>query len=390
MVCYFDHAATSYPKAPPVAAALMEAMTLAGGNPGRATHRLARQAADIIAATRGALARLLGAADPQQLILTYSATDALNLAIKGLWGNLLQPGDQVITTTLEHNSVLRPLQSLVAQGLTLTIVDFEASGYVSPATIAAAITPRTRLLAVTAASNVLGTVQPLVALGELAAAHRLIFLVDAAQAVGSIPLDVASMQIDLLAAGGHKALLGPPGTGFLYVAPHLQLNHWRQGGTGNSSLQLIQPQTMPERLEAGTPNTWGWAGLLAAIEFVTQTGIDQLQAQTMALTRQLLTALAAIPTIEVFGPQLNSPDPRVGTIALRLAGFTAAEVAAILDEHFDIAVRAGGHCAPLVHQQLQTTTDGLVRISLGYGNTSQEVAKLQAALQEISQAAITG
>jgi cysteine desulfurase / selenocysteine lyase len=375
---YLDNAATSYPKPPAVHEQMIETLKLAGGNPGRAGHRMARAAQQEIEKTRLKLARLVNAAAPSQIIFTFNATDALNMALKGL----LEPGDEVITTRLEHNSVLRPLNRLSqTRQISIKLIDFDPCGFVSPEEIERAITTQTRLIALTVASNVLGTLQPIEAVGRIARSRDLIFLVDAAQALGTVPIDIEEAQIDLLASSGHKALLGPPGTGLLYVGPRARLNFWREGGTGGDSLSMLQPDSLPFSLEAGTPNTSGIAGLGAALDYLLTTGVDQIREHELSLTARLIDGLCTIPAVKIYGTK--ELKRRLGTVPFSVEGYRSDEVAAILDESFDIAVRGGLHCAPLVHQSLGTSPDGLVRASIGPFNSNEDIDALVSALKEI-------
>jgi cysteine desulfurase family protein len=377
MAIYLDNAATSFPKPPAVYEQMIACLQNAGANPGRSGHRMARAAQKIIEQTRWQLARLIGADQPARIIFTFNATDALNIALKGL----LSPGDHIITTKLEHNSVLRPLRRLATRGAEISLIDFDTEGFIAPADIEAAIRPQTKLIALTSASNLLGSLQPIEAVGEIARQHNLIFLVDGAQTVGIVPIDVEAMRIDLLAASGHKALLGPPGTGLLYVGARAQLACWREGGTGGDSLSPLQPMAMPFHLEAGTHNFSGIAGLGAALDYINGTGIDNLRKHELRLIDRLIKGLGEIPAARVYGP-LNI-DRRVGVAAFALAGYRADEVAAILDESFDIAVRAGLHCAPLAHEALGALPDGLTRVSVGPFNSEADIDSLIAALREM-------
>lgn len=373
MVTYLDNTATSYPKPPAVAKAMLAALESAG-NPGRASHAFARRASEILSETRSHIARLLGCTDPSRVVLTLGCTDSLNIAIKGL----LHRGDHVVTTQLEHNSVLRPLKRLEQEGvISLTLVGFDSAGYIDPADVVAAICQRTRMIVMTAASNVLGSLQPVDEVASIASAHSLVLLVDAAQTLGvlDLPLD----GIDLLAGSGHKGLLGPEGTGFLYVSPRLELRHWREGGTGGDSISPLHPEEMPTRLEAGTPNIPGFAGLLAGIDYLLEHGTAKILKHELDLTEQLIEGLSAIDTVTVYGSKKR--ERRTATVAFNLQGYSSDEVATILDENFQIAVRGGLHCAPLVHRTLGT--DGLVRVGLGPFNTPEDVDRLLKAVAEI-------
>ena len=377
MTIYLDNAATSYPKPPLVYQQMTESLKLSGANPGRSGHRMARVAQQIIEDTRLKLARLINAQSLEQIIFTFNATDALNLAIKGV----LSTGDHVISSTLEHNSVLRPLQNLAQKDISLSLVGFDSQGFVSPQEIESLIRPETKLIAVTAASNVLGTLQPIAEIGDIAKRHNLLFLVDAAQILGVIAMDVQQMQIDLLAASGHKSLLGPPGTGLFYLSNRAKVKSWREGGTGGDSLSPLQPVELPFQLEAGTHNLSGIAGLGAALDFLAQESIEKIRCHELSLLEYLLKAIQEIDEVKIYGS--NDLTRRVGVVSFAIAGYRSDEVAAILDQHFDIAVRGGLHCAPLVHKALGTSPDGLVRASVGAFNTLEEIKLFVSAIKEI-------
>ncbi|HHY93141.1 MAG TPA: aminotransferase class V-fold PLP-dependent enzyme, partial [Firmicutes bacterium] len=297
-----------------------------------------------------------------------NCTDALNMALKGV----LKPGDHVVTSALEHNSILRPLEGLRERGvITYTVVPASPVGELDPADFARAVRPDTRLIAVTHASNVIGSVTPLAEVGAVARQAGTLFLVDAAQTAGVLPIDVQALGIDLLAFAGHKGLLGPMGTGGLYVRPSLELASWREGGTGSRSELTTQPDFYPDHLEAGTPNTPGIAGLNAGLDFILKTGLEAIQEKEQALSARLHGGLAAIPGVKLYG----SPDltRRVAVLSFTLDGRDNAEIAVHLDRQYGIMSRPGLQCAPLAHQALGTFPEGTVRLSLGYFNTEEEV-----------------
>jgi selenocysteine lyase/cysteine desulfurase len=265
--------------------------------------------------------------------------------------------------------------------ITLTRVPADGGGTVDPAAVEAAITPRTRLVAMTHASNVLGTVQPAGEVGKIAREHDLLFLLDASQTAGVIPVDVQVLCVDLLAVPGHKSLLGPTGTGALYVGPRAVLRPWREGGTGGDSLTPTQPPDFPHHLEGGTPNVLGVAGLVAGLDFVEERGVEAVRRHEVELCDQLRAALAELPGVEVFGH--GDPARRVGAVSFRSEAIPAPDLGAILDSSFDIAVRPGLHCAPYIHKALGTAPDGLVRVSPGPFNTAADIDKLVAALKEV-------
>ncbi|HHT9155021.1 MAG TPA: aminotransferase class V-fold PLP-dependent enzyme [Candidatus Tripitaka sp. YC43] len=382
---YLDNAATSFPKPSEVYGEMDEFFRERAANPGRAGYRLSTEAEKGIETTRKALAGLFGAREPQRLVFTLNATDAINMAIKGL----LNPGDHVITTTLEHNAVTRPLNSLERQGvITITRVRPSPQGFLDPGDIKRAITPKTRLVALVHASNVLGTVQPIGDVGRLAREKDLLFLVDAAQSAGLWPINVEEQCIDLLAFTGHKSLFGPPGTGGLYVGGRVELRPWREGGTGVDSQNPVQPEDMPFRLEGGTPNFVGLAGLKAGVEFVSRTGTDKIRRHGQALISQLLHALGDDKRFTLYGPL---PEAEVGggpatspILSLNVRGMEPQVVGTILDESFGIAVRSGLHCAPGTHKEIGSFPQGTVRISPGFFNTGDDVAQVAMALKEIA------
>jgi selenocysteine lyase/cysteine desulfurase len=330
---------------------------------------------------RHRLNQLLGGESPDRWILTMNCTDGLNLAIKGL----VRPGDHVVTTDLEHNSVSRPLRAMEKAGtITLTRVA-SREGYVEPEAIGAALTPRTSLVVMTHASNVLGTVQPIERIAALVRNSGALFLVDAAQSAGVVPIHVRAMKIDLLAFPGHKALYGPTGTGALYVGPRTdgKLRAWREGGTGGDSSSETQPVQLPFLLEGGTPNVLGVAGLIAGIEWVQSEGPDRLRAHEVALLGRIVDWARTAEGWKIAGRW--EPDAHVGALSLITPeGFSPQDLGSILDTSFDIAVRPGLHCAPYIHQALGTFPEGTLRISPGPFTTSDEVETLLRALVEIT------
>jgi cysteine desulfurase family protein len=378
-VTYLDNAATSFPKPEGVYAALDHFARHSLANPGRAGHKMALAAERALDDARHRLNRFFNGRDPDRWVFTLNGTDALNMALKGV----LADGDHVITTDLEHNSVSRPLVAMAEAGrITLTRVPADGGGTIDPAAVEAAIGPKTRLVALTGASNVLGTVQPVAEVGRIARERDVLVLVDAAQTAGVVPTDVQAACIDLLALPGHKSLLGPTGTGTLYVGPRAKLRPWREGGTGGDSSTPIQPAEFPYYLEGGTPNVLGIAGLVAGLDFVEGRGVDAIRKHEVELCDRLRLALAELPGFEVFGHA--DAARRVGTVSFRCEMIPAPELGGILDQAFDIAVRPGLHCAPYVHKALGTYPDGLVRVSPGPFNTAAEIDRLVEALKEVT------
>jgi cysteine desulfurase family protein len=375
---YLDNAATSFPKPEAVYQALDRFARHDLANPGRAGHKMALAAERALDDARHLLNQFFHGEGPERFVFTLNCTDALNMAFKGI----LREGDHVITTDLEHNSVSRPLRAMELAGrITLTRIRADGGGTVDPDAIRKAITPRTRLIAQTHASNVLGTVQPVGDIGRIAREHNLLFLVDAAQTAGVIPIDVQELCIDLLAFPGHKSLLGPTGTGALYVGPRAKVAAWREGGTGGDSSSETQPREFPYFLEGGTPNVLGVAGLAAGVKYVMEQGLTKIHAHEVDLTERLWRRLAEVGGYEVFGHR--DMARRVGTISFRSEGLPAAELGGILDQAFDVAVRPGLHCAPYIHRSIGTFPEGTVRVSPGPFNTAEDIDHLAQALAEI-------
>ena len=377
MSIYFDNAATSSPKPPSVVTAVQKALTEFNANPGRSGHSAALEAGRCILKARRSLAALLGAEDPADVIFAFNCTDALNLAIKGS----LHVGDHVVTTALEHNSVLRPLNELAARGqIELTMLTPTVEGFVDPDDVARSIRGNTSLIVVTHASNVTGAIQPVAAIGEIARKHGIRYLIDGAQALGSMPVSVQALQCDLYAFPGHKSLLGPQGTGGLYIRPGTALTTLREGGTGSSSDSMLQPEEQPERYEAGTVNLPGIAGLGAGIEYVSGR-LSQIMSHERELTSALFEGLRAISGATLYSPSEESA--RAGIVSFNLGDLTSSQTADALAQA-DIAVRGGLHCAPGAHRFLGTLRRGVVRASVGHANTFDEVEDFLRTVRKIS------
>jgi cysteine desulfurase family protein len=372
---YLDNAATSWPKPETVYRAMDTFIRELGANPGRASFRMAVEAEKIIREARVLLKNFFNAPSADHVIFTLNCTDALNIALKGL----LSPGDHVITSHLEHNSVSRPLNRLAETGVVYTMVPHYPDGLIDPAEIKKMIRPETKLIVLTHASNVLGTLEPVTEIGSIAAAHDLIFILDAAQTAGTVPIDLKETRINILACPGHKGLLGPPGTGLLVINDPVEIASLREGGTGSLSQEPVQPSYLPDHLEAGTPNTAGIAGLMAGVEFILNEGLEKIRGHELMLMDLLLTELLRIPGVTVYGT--DDADRRTGLLSFNIEGWDPQDVAAVLESRFEIACRAGLHCAPWAHRALGTYPSGAVRFSISYFNKKSEI---EAAIEAVS------
>ena len=381
---YFDNAATSWPKPAAVSAALGEYFGDAGGNPGRSGHRMSVAAARVVENARVSLAAFFNVNDPSRIVFTQNATHALNLALNGL----LRPGDHVITTSIEHNSVMRPLRYLESQGIAVTVVACSSDARIDVQSVQNAIRPETRLLVTTQASNVVGTLLPVAELASLARERRILYLVDAAQTAGAVPINVEKLGVDMLAFTGHKALLGPTGTGGLYIREGIELAPLMRGGTGSDSAHEIQPQFMPDAYESGTLNVAGIAGLAAGISFISDLGIEVVRSHELKLVAQFIARASDISGIQLYGSR--DAALQCGVVAFNIAGAVPSEVGLILDESFEIMARTGLHCAPSAHHTLGTFPAGTVRFSFGWFNTPVEVERSLEALKEIAAWAAKG
>lgn len=365
---YLDNAATSFPKIPGLLKEMLSTYARLGVSPGRGSYDLAVEALDYVTAVRGRVAAFFGAPDPQRVVFAANATDALNLAIQGLVG----PRAHVVSTRLEHNSVLRPLFHLQERGwVEYDLAGFDASGVVDPSEIEGLLRPNTRLVVVTHGSQVLGTVQPVAEIARVCRAHGVPLLVDAAQTAGQVPVDLRGTGASALAFTGHKALLGPSGSGGLVLAPDLEIASTRFGGTGIDSHSLRHTQEFPNRLEAGTLNLLGIIGLSLGLDQVQRAGLEPTHAREMALVRRLREGLLALPGVTVYSPPARDGD--LPLLTCNVAGLVPDDVGAILDADYGIAVRTGLHCAPLVHAALGTGQQGSVRFSLGHLNTEADI-----------------
>ena len=375
---YFDNAATTLQKPACVVQAVTEAMCSLG-NSGRGVHSGALSAARIIYETRMALADLFGAESPERIAFTANSTQALNIAIKGV----LKPGDHVIATALEHNSVLRPLYEMEEQGTELTILSADRMGSIRYEDFEKALRPNTRAVVTTHGSNLTGNLLDIGRIGAFARKHGLIYIVDASQTAGVFDIDVRRMHIDILCFTGHKGLLGPQGTGGLYVREGITVRPLLSGGSGVQTYLKKHPPQMPTALEAGTLNGHGIAGLGAALRYIQETGLPAIRQKEQELMWAFYTQVRQIPGITVYG-DFSSSD-RCAIVSLNVRDYDSGEVSDALSEEYGIATRPGAHCAPLMHEALGTVEQGAVRFSFSHYNTKEEIEIAVSALRELAQ-----
>lgn len=373
---YLDNSATSFPKPRGMMSAMEECIMNYCGNPGRSGHKMSLKTGEEVYKARRSIAELFNINDPGRLVFTKNTTEALNMGIKGV----LVRGDHVITTSMEHNSVLRPLKALEKKGVSHTIVKASAKGFVRVEDIKREIRPSTRMIVVTAASNVTGTIMPVEEIGRLAADRKILFMVDGAQAAGVENIDVEKMNIDMLAVPGHKGLLGPLGTGMLYAGRNVRLAHIMEGGTGTDSKSRIQPCEFPEGYEAGTINAPAIIGLAYSADFVKKIGTDVIAAHERELIQKLDCNLEEMDFVIRYGPDAAE---KTGISLFNIKEMGCEEVTFLLDRDYDIAVRGGMHCAGLAHRTIGTWNTGAVRISVGPFSTMRDVMKLTDAVWKI-------
>ena len=365
---YLDNAATSFPKPEAVYVEMDKCLRTYCANPGRGSHTMSVISATTVTTTRERIANLLKIEDNLNISFTKNATEALNIAICGS----LSSGDHVITTCMEHNSVIRPLKTLEKYGgVRLSIVSADGLGRVDPQEIRRSINRRTKLIICTLSSNVNGIIMPVEEIGKIARDNGINYLIDASQGLGSIELDINRVHANMVAFPGHKGLLGPQGTGGLYVASHIKLKPLLRGGTGCRSELLYLPEIMPDKLESGTLNTPGIAGLGAGLEFIQKNGIDKIRKKKDELTVRLFDGISRINNIKMFSS--GSVEENSGIVAFNFEGVDSTEVSYQLDKQFKVECRAGLHCAPLAHSHFRTLNSGIVRLSVGCFNTNAEV-----------------
>ena len=383
---YMDNAATSWPKPEAVYQAMDRFGRNIGSNPGRSGHQLSIEAGRIIYEAREALAQLFGIDDPLRIIFTSNATEALNLALNGL----LHSGDHVITSSVEHNSVMRPLRALEERGVGITVVDCSPEGFLDPQAVERAIRQNTKLIALNHASNVVGTLLPVAEVGAIAHRTSALFLVDAAQTAGCYPINLKEVDIDLLAFTGHKGLYGPQGTGGLYIsggaAP--MLPPLKRGCTGSHSEQEHQPEFLPDKYESGTPNTVGLAGLAEGVRFILSQTVTKVRDREETLTRLLIEGLESIPGVTIYGN--GDARKQVAVVSFNIAGLSPSEVGLRLEEEFQIMCRVGLHCAPMAHKTIAAFPQGTVRLSPSYFTSQEDMEVAIVAVSRIAQDAGRG
>ena len=374
---YFDNAATTFPKPESVYEAVNQCLRNYCANPGRGGHKLSLQSSRVIYDTREKLANLFKVDRSERIIFTANATDSINLALKGL----LKEGDHVITTSMEHNSVIRPLKALESAGVESTIVNCNMQGEVELDCVEKAIRSNTKLIITTHASNVVGTLLPIKEIGTLARKKEILYMVDAAQTAGVYEINVVEEKIDILVGTGHKSLYGIQGVGFLYVGERASLSEVKQGGTGSKSELLVQPDLWPDKFESGTHNTPGIAALGAGIDFISSVGINNIRVHEEGLAAYFLKALETIDSIKIYGTKDASKQAPV--ISLNVGDLGSTEISYMLDSEYDIATRPALHCSPLAHITTNSLEQGTVRFSFGFFNTKDEIDKAVYALSSI-------
>lgn len=377
---YLDNAATTWPKPDSVHRYMSEFYREFGVNPGRSGYDRARECEEMVHRCRSKLAAFFGSADPDRLIFAYNATDALNQVIQGV----LSSGDHAITTTLEHNSVLRPLWHMSEErGVEATHLPFDGAGFIDPDSLRKAIKPNTRLVVINHGSNVIGTAQPVGEIGKICRDRGIFFAIDASQTAGVVPIDIEAMNIDAVCFTGHKSLFGPTGIGGICVGREAKIKSTRWGGTGVRSVEKPHLEEYPWRLEAGTPNILGIAGLLAGQEFIeSRGGAEAIWDHEMKLLRRLWEAFRAMERVAVYAAE--SLEGHIPVLSMNVIGFEAADTGTVLDVDYNVATRTGLHCAPLVHEQLGTLElKGTVRFAVGPFNTEEEIDEAIVGVKDI-------
>lgn len=375
---YFDNAATSWPKPRCVLRTMRRFLMYGGGNPGRSGHGRSIDAGKIVLHTRTLLAQLFNVKDPSRIVFTKNATEALNIAILGT----LSKGGHVITTSMEHNSVMRPLSFLKGHGVEVSVVSADRTGRVEPSSLKKSIKSNTSLVIVTHASNVTGTINDIETIGRICSEKDVPFLVDAAQSAGVLPIDVEKMHIDLLAFSGHKGLLGPQGTGALYIGPDVSAPEpLMMGGTGSISDREVQPEFMPDRYESGTLNVVGLAGLMEGVRYIMDTGIERVLRFDRNLLRIFLDEIAGDERFIIYGP---GGKDQTGVLSLNIKGVSPSDLGELLETEYGIQTRVGLHCAPSAHRTIGSFPEGTVRFSWGIFTSEKDVLWVTRSLKKIA------
>ncbi|MFI3210862.1 MAG: aminotransferase class V-fold PLP-dependent enzyme [Peptostreptococcaceae bacterium] len=374
---YLDNAATTLKKPDRVYDAVNDCLRNYCANPGRGSHKLAMKALGKIYETRENLSKLFNVDNPMSIVFTSNATEALNLSIKGF----LKSGDHVITTSIEHNSVIRPIKNLEKFNIENTIVKCDKNGFLDVNDIEKAIKKNTKLIVTTHASNVCGSIIDIKSIGNISKKYGIKYLVDASQTAGVYDIDVLDMNIDMLAVTGHKNLFGIQGSGILYVNKNIELDELKQGGTGSSSLKLIQPNVYPDKYESGTPNTPAIVSLNEGVKFILETTTKKIREKEEELCEYMIGKLLLIDGVTVYGS--HDSKKRSSVISINIDNLDSGEISFILDNEFDILTRPGIHCSPLCHETIGTLKQGAVRFSIGYFNTKEEIDKTIEALKSI-------
>jgi cysteine desulfurase/selenocysteine lyase len=368
---YFDNAATSWPKPLSVIAAISDFNLNIGSNPGRSGHKKSIEAGRILFDTRELLADFFSVPDPLRIVYTYNVTHSLNIAIRGI----LKPGDHVITSSMEHNSVMRPLRYLEDNGVEVTVLSNTKEGFLHPELVTKAIRSNTRMIVISHASNVTGTVMPVAEIGRIAAAHGIIYCVDAAQSAGVLDINAPEMNIDLLCFTGHKSLLGPMGTGGIYIRKGLEkeIDPLMSGGTGSRSEHETQPDFMPDKFESGTLNVIGIAGLAAGVSFINDTGISVIRRREEELTGMFLDGIKGVEGLNLYGSSDNTG--RTSVVAFNYDNINSSEASLFFEDDYGILSRPGLHCAPAAHKTIGSFPGGTNRFSFSFFNTEIEIEK---------------
>lgn len=364
---YFDNAATTFPKPESVIEKTIDFMRTKAANPGRSGHKMALEAGRVLFEARLEIAQLMNIENPMNVVFTKNATESINIGIKGY----AKEGMHIISSGMEHNSVSRPIVALESQGISHTFVRCDSEGFLDLEELENSFTDKTGLVAVTHASNVTGTVNDIMKIGAICKAHNVPLLVDCAQSAGVFDIDVQKMNIAILCAPGHKGLYGPMGTGFIYVREDISLRPLMQGGSGSKSESLIHPDIMPDKLESGTANAVGIAGLLEGIRYIQHIGISNIRQHEQELVELCIKGLKQYKNVKIYGPE--DFTKRCGVVSFNIGNAPSTDISYILDSEFDIEVRSGLHCAALSHQTLETVDQGVIRASFSYFNTKQEV-----------------